>query len=60
MPDEYQIRKGGVPVVGSSIVNCGYTQEQLKSLFSAGYRLYRNGKLVKKEELGWLKNSGRR
>ena len=40
----YEIRKHGKAVVQSSIPDCGYTAEQLKSLSRAGYRPYVNGK----------------
>lgn len=40
----YEIRKHGKAVVQSSIPDCGYAAEQLKSLSRAGYRLYVNGK----------------
>ena len=42
----YTIRKGGKTIVRSSIQNCGYSDEELKSLRRAGYELFADGKKV--------------
>ena len=43
----YEIRKGRITYVSSSVVNCGYTKDQLKSLYEKGYHLYQNGRKIK-------------
>ena len=45
--DVYSIRKSGVVVLSSSIPDCGYKPETLRSMAKAGYYLYKNGKNVK-------------
>lgn len=42
----YTIRKDGQTIVRSTIQNCGYTDEELKSLRAAGYELFADGKKV--------------
>lgn len=44
----YTIRKSGKVIVQSSLPACGYSQEELRSLREAGYKLYEDDKLVKK------------
>ena len=44
MADTWEIRKGGKAVVSSPVKNCGYSDETLRQLQRAGYRLYLNGK----------------
>ena len=51
--DVYEVknpRKAGGVI--SSLVNCGYTPEQLSSLRANGYKLYKNGKLIEKKKRG--------
>ena len=48
MPDKYEIRKGGAVYASSEIKNLGYPEETLRQLQRAGYKLYCNGRLVKK------------
>ena len=45
--DVYSIRRSGVDVCVSSVPNCGYTPETLRSMKAAGLYLYKNGKKVK-------------
>lgn len=45
--DTYSIRKSGVEVCVSTIPNCGYTPDVLRSMAKEGYYLYKNGKKVK-------------
>lgn len=45
--DVYSIRKSGEEVARSTIPNCGYSPETLRSMRQAGYYLYKNGKKVK-------------
>lgn len=40
----YTIRKGGKIIVQSSLPDCGYSKDELKSLRSAGFELYVDGK----------------
>lgn len=42
----YTIRKNGVDIVRSSILNCGYSADDLQALRAAGYELYADGKPV--------------
>lgn len=44
----YTIRKGGQIIVQSSLPDCGYNKDELKSLRAAGYDLYTDGKLTKR------------
>ena len=45
--DVYSIRRAGETVCCSSIPNCGYTPETLRSMKQAGLYLYKNGKKEK-------------
>lgn len=42
----YTIRKNGVDIVRSSILNCGYSADDLQSLRAAGYELFADDKPV--------------
>ena len=42
----YTICKDGKTIVRSSVLNCGYSDEELKSLRGAGYELFADGKKV--------------
>ena len=41
---KYEIRKNGKTYASSTVHNCGYSADQLKSLRSNGYNLYVDGK----------------
>lgn len=45
--DLYTIRRNGQVLAQSHIVNLGYDQDTLRSLYDAGCVLYCNGKRVK-------------
>lgn len=44
---KYEIRKDGIIYCGYDDESCGYDKETLKSMRSAGYKLYIDGKLAK-------------
>ena len=50
MADTWEIRKGGKAIVISPVKNCGYSDETLRQLQRAGYRLYLNGKPAAKRK----------
>lgn len=41
---KYEIRKSGTVFCSSSVKNCGYSAEQLRSMKAKGYNLYVDGK----------------
>ena len=55
----YEIRRAGVTVCRSSVVNLGYSKETLKDMERAGLHLYRDGKREKAASRGANTESGR-
>lgn len=47
MADLWEVKKDGVIYAQSTIENCGYCPERLKSLRAAGYKICKNGKVVR-------------
>ena len=47
---KYEIRKDGVTYCGFDDESCMYSDETLKNMRDAGYKLYVDGKLAKKEK----------
>lgn len=45
--DIYEIRKGKTTVLSSTVPNCGYSAQTLKSLKANGFSLYKNGQKVR-------------
>lgn len=45
---QYSIRKNGRIYAQSAETNCGYSRDTLQGMTNAGYRLYRDGKPVRK------------
>lgn len=47
MPDIWEVKKDNAVVAQSSVENCGYSPDKLKSLRAAGYKICKNGKVVR-------------
>lgn len=45
--DHYELRRGREVICRGTLRNLGYTAERLRVMVRDGYRLYKNGKLVK-------------
>ena len=45
--DHYEMRRGREVLCRGTVVNLGYSKERLAQMYKAGYRLFKNGKVVK-------------
>jgi len=45
--DNYELRRGREVLCRGTVKNLGYTKARITELYKAGYRLFKNGKVVK-------------
>lgn len=48
--DNYELKRGREVLCQGTYPNLGYSKERLEQLYKDGYRLFKNGKLVKRCE----------